>query len=273
MKVTQMDLSKTLKKDMEALALALGVKVTPRMTKQQLVNLTNVAARREDLALLARSLGLKVTTRMTKQQLMAMCGPALCQQQAVAGVSAESSPVKPMPAPVKAASMPPKEPEIELPWRYNEDRLVLLPVNPGMVYGYWELTGDTIAGLVNARQITAYKLVLNLYVIEDGGAPYVKQTLEIDAFGEYYFRHYLAGSIVWLELGLEDQHNTQHPLLYSQKTQMPMDHISESEESLYLTVLENADGKRTLVFSGQPEQDNADGVFMTDPEPFPKLGY
>ena len=269
-----MDLSKTLKKDMAELALSLGVKVNPRMTKQQLINLSNAAAKRDDLVLLAHSLGIKVTTRMTKQQLMAMCGPALSKQgSSSGGVFAEAPTSETASMPARPAVKPLREPDVELPWCYHKDSLVLMPVNPGMVYGYWELTETTAAGLVKARQITAYRLVLNLYAMQNGGAPFIINTVEIDAFGEYYFRHYLAGYTVWLELGLKDQDDVQHPLLCSQKTQMPTDHISDNTEDLFLTILCNDSGKRTLVFSGQTGNSETDDIFMTDFKPFPKLGY
>lgn len=267
-----MDLSKTLKKDILELALSLGVNVTPRMTKRQLINLSNAATKRDDLVLLARSLDIKVTTRMTKQHLMAICGPALSKQESSKGAFKEPA-VGETTSSVQLKAKPTKEPEILLPWRYHENRLVLMPVNPSMVYGYWELTESTLVGLIEERQITAYRLVLNLYAVENGGTPFVIKTAEIAAFGEYYFRHYMAGCTVWLELGLKDQNDIQHPLLYSQKTQMPMDHVSDNSEGLFLTILCNDSGKRTLVFSGQTDNSETDDIFMTDFKPFPKLGY
>lgn len=271
-----MDLTKTLKKDLLLLARSRGLKVNTHMTKKELADVIYAAWRKPDLLLLAGSLGLKTNTRMTKDDLISLCKPHLLKQES-SPTFAKAKPeakgaaeVKPQAAPKAAV----KEPEIILPGRYNENRLVLMPVNPYMVYGYWEVTEPVIKGYAQKAGAGNYRLALHLFAIKDNGAPYVVQSTAIGAFGEYYFRHYLAGCTVWLELSLEDEYNNRYPVLYSLKTQMPMDHISESTEELYLTILQDG-ASRTLVFSGQGNGDgsDADELFLNEFPAFPKLGY
>lgn len=274
-----MELNKTLKKDLYLLARSHGLKVTTRMTKMEIVEVYGSSARKKELLDLARLLGHKVTSRNTKQELLNLCIPpkatAEASRASAINVNKEKATALKGDAERLPKSPQPKEPEIDLPWRYNENRLVLMPVNPGKIYGYWEVTDEVdVAG--QKYKTADYQLVLSLVAAKENNKPYVIKTVEIDAFGEYYFDHYLAGQTVWLELNLKDRHSAkQIPVLFSLKTQMPTDYISESNEELYLTVLNGDSDKPTLVFSGQ----TADGkksdekLFLGEFESFPRFGY
>lgn len=272
-----MELTKTLKKDLLELARSHGFKVAARANKQQILELYRVKARKPELLDLARLLGHKVTSRSTKQQLLELCMPAVKTEILAASsinLKKENLPVRDG---FEAApkTQVPKEPEIHLPWRYNENRLVLMAVNPYKVYGYWEVTGEVEAD-GKKYQTADYQLVLNLMAAGEDAAAYVVQTVEIGPFGEFYFDHYLAGRTVWLELGLKERHGGRHiPVMYSQKTQMPSDHISEDTGELYLTVLNYDSERPTLVFSGHDgvEGDEMDDIFKAHYDSFPRFGY
>lgn len=274
-----MELSKTLKKDLYLLARSHGLKVTTRMTKVEIVEVYGGSARKQELLDLARLLGHKVTSRNTKQELLNLCIPPKATTEAsrasAINVNKEKAAVLKGDAETLPKSPQPKEPDINLPWCYNENRLVLMPVNPGKIYGYWEVT-DTVDVAGQKYKTADYQLVLSLVAVKDNNAPYVIKTVEIDAFGEYYFDHYLAGQTVWLEVGLKDRHTAkQIPVLYSRKTQMPTDYISESNEELYLTVLNGDSDKPTLVFSGQTTAGKTadEKLFLGEFESFPRFGY
>lgn len=276
-----MELNKTLKKDLLILARSHGLKVTTRMTKIEIIELYGSSARKQELLELARLLGHNVTTRSTKRQLLNLCLPPVTATNELKASSINAKVAEPEVVLARDGftatpeSRMPKEPEIELPGRYNKNRLVLMPINPYKVYGYWEVTGEVQVG-GQTYKTDDYQIVLQLFAMEEGGAPYVIQTVEIGPFGEFYFDHYLAGQTVWLELGLKDRHgNRQIPVLYSRKTQMPTDYVSESNDELYLTVLNGDSGKPTLVFSGHAAAGGktADKLFFGEFESFPRFGY
>lgn len=274
-----MDLSKILKKDLYLLARSHGLKVSTRMTKIEIVAVYAGSARKQALLDLANLLGHKVTSRKTKQELLNLCIPPQLPpdtpQASAINASKNTAATTYDPKATVSASPKPQEPEIDLLWRYHENRLVLMPVNPAKIYGYWELTAEIeVAG--NKYKIADYQLILSLFAVKESGAPYVIKTVEIDAFGDYYFDHYLAGQIVWLELGLKDrQSSRQIQALYSLKTQMPTDYVSESNEELYLTVLQGDSGKPTLVFAGQSSgaKEIDEKLFLNEFGSFPRLGY
>ena len=272
-----MELSKTLKKDLYRLARSHGLKVTTRMTKAEIMELYGSFARKPELLDLARLLGHKVTKRSTKQELLDLCLPSKAAAEPVKASAINAGQAGPVIAQGGAPAQSPKhpEPEIDLPWRYYENRLVLMPVNPGRVYGYWEVTSEVdVAG--QKYKTADYQLTLSLFAAKENKAAYVIKTVEISAFGEYYFDHYLAGQTVWLELGLKDRQSyKQIPVMYSLKTQMPTDYISESGEELYLTVLNGDSDKPTLVFSGQTAAGKKTDIelFLGEFESFPRFGY
>lgn len=274
-----MDLSKILKKDLYLLARSHGLKVTTKMTKIEIVAVYGSSARKQELLELAQLLGHKVTLRKTKQELLDLCIPPQLppdtpQASAINAGKNKAATTCDTKATVSAGPKP-QEPEIDLPWRYHENRLVLMPVNPAKIYGYWEVTDEVeVAG--NKYKASEYQLILNLFAVKENGAPGIIKTVEIDAFGEYYFNDYLAGQTVWLELGLKDRQTLkQIPVLYSLKTQMPTDYVSESNEELYLTVLQGDSDKPTLVFSGQSSEAKEidEKLFLNEFGSFPRLGY
>lgn len=273
-------LTKTLKKDLLELARAHGLKVSARMTKLEIVAAYHAKARKPELLELARLLGHKVNTRHTKKELLNLCMPS-AQTGAPAASSINMPQQKTQAVVVRGGfeatpkEQMPQEPEIELPWRYGENRLVLMAVNPNKVYGYWEITGEIETG--GKRYKTGdYQLVLMLMAAAENAGAQVVQAVEIEPFGEYYFDRYLAGQTVWLELALKDRHGgAQIPVMASHKTQMPSDHISGDTEELYLTVLNYASEQPMLVFSGQDaaKGKEIDDVFKGDFDSFPRFGY
>lgn len=274
-----MELIKTLKKDLYLLARSHGLKVTTRMTKVEIIEVYGNFARKQELLDLARLLGHKVTTRNTKQELLNLCIPPKSAVNApmasAINVNKDKTDVVLGAAEASLNKLKHQEPGIDLPWRYNENCLVLMPINPGKIYGYWEVTNEV--GVADNKYKTAdYQLVLSLFAVKDNNASYVIKTVEIDAFGEYYFNHYLAGQTVWLELGLKDRQSSKHiPVLYSLKMQMPTDCVSESNEELFLTVLNGDSDKPTLVFSGQTAtgKKTDEELFLNEFESFPRFGY
>lgn len=271
-----MDINKTLKKDLYLLARSHGLKVTTRMTKIEILAVYVSSARKREVLELAQLLGHKVTLRKTKQELLNLClppkEPLNTPRASAINVSKKEPPAA---AETVAVDYKPREPQIDLPWRYHENRLVVMPVNPAKVYGYWEVTDEVeVAG--TKYKTADYQLVLNLFAAKENGAPEVIKTLEIDALGEYYFDYYLAGQTVWLELGLKDRQSSKQILvLYSLKTQMPTDYVSDSSEELYLTVLQGDSDRPTLVFSGQSSEAKKmdEKLFLSEFGSFPRLGY
>lgn len=279
-KVIEMASTKILKKDLLLLAQKHGLKATTRMTRGQILALYATRAQKKHLQELAKALGHKPAARITKAQLLSLCLPVKPAQTS-SGLMPKAqnnaqavTPASAKPAPKNAAPQN-KEPDVELPWRYNENRLVLMPVNPYRVYGYWELT-EIIERDGRKYNTHNCQLVLNLYAANaDGGSHRIIKSVNVKPYGEYYFNHNMAGQIVWLEIGLKERgSDCSVSVLHSLKTQMPSDHVSESAGELFLTVMDNYADKRTLVFSGRYEGGEGLGeVFLTDFESFPKFGY
>lgn len=273
-------LTKTLKKDLLELARSHGLKVTARMTKQQIMEVYYVSAKKAELFALARLLGYRVNSSHTKNQLLNLCMPVNeMPERSASGLNLPHHGERLDTERANALTTPKAhwltEPHIELPWRYHENRLVLLPVNPNKVYGYWEVVSEIeISGKL--YRTADCKLVLNLFASAENSAPFILQTVEVCNFGEYYFDHYMAGQTVWLELGIKD-HGFETPVVVmaSLKKQMPNDHISEDRSELYLTVLNYDSDKPVLVFSGQGDArgEEIDDIFKGDLTPFPRFGY
>ena len=223
-----MELTNTLKKSLLELAPSDGFKGAARANKQQIIELYQTKARKQELLDLARLLGHKVTARNTKQQLLELCMPATKTGLPAASsinIKNENLLVRDGFEATPKTQMP-KEPEIYLPWHYDENRLVLMPVNPYKVYGYWEVTGEVEAD-GKKYQTADYQLVLNLMAAGEDTGAHVVQTVEIGPFGEFYFDHYLARRTVWLELGLKDRRGVGTiPGMSFHKTPMPRAHIS-----------------------------------------------
>ena len=54
-------------------------------------------------------------------------------------------------------------PALEIPWRYNEDKLTLLVRDPWWLYAYWEVTPDRESGVARAVRREPMHKVLRLY--------------------------------------------------------------------------------------------------------------
>ncbi len=81
----------------------------------------------------------------------------------------------------------PKVPIAELPWSYDDDRVVLLPRDPTTLFVYWDFHPETVASsMAGLPEPTA---LLRL-VLEDG-EPLVLRDLDVDLGWRGYYLHHL----------------------------------------------------------------------------------
>jgi hypothetical protein len=98
----------------------------------------------------------------------------------------------------------------ELPTSYGRNRLVLLPVDPYLLYAYWELAGDA-PPTAGARPVLRFE--------ETPGRPF---DVEVDlAAGNWYVHLWSAGKSYRAELGVRSEDGAFVSLAHSNTVQTP----------------------------------------------------
>jgi hypothetical protein len=99
----------------------------------------------------------------------------------------------------------------ELPASYGRNRLVLLPVDPYLLYAYWELAGDA-PPTAGARPVLRFE--------ETPGRPF---DVEVDlAAGNWYVHLWSAGKSYRAELGVRSEDGAFVSLAHSNTVQTPI---------------------------------------------------
>lgn len=173
----------------------------------------------EQLRHLARAHGLAQASELSRPALMEWLGPRGVSESAAAlqsgrfvrraAVSAMSSTEDrgPVQAQAPAAGSPtgsgaggkkpeplisPPEPVFDLPWSYDDDRLVLLVRDPWTLYTYWDFHPDTVA---RARQGLAESARPMLRLLDvSRSEPSIDVQVEVDLGWRAYYFHELEPS-------------------------------------------------------------------------------
>lgn len=117
----------------------------------------------------------------------------------------------------------PAELQKTLPDRYDIDRIVILPVNPRLIFSYW-FTTHSLKQQVEKNH-TEFKVLLKLFEEKIEKACIEVGTLE----GSWYIHYHSPFGKVNAILGIEEKGNF-YPLLYSNEIVMPSDMVFVEEE-------------------------------------------
>lgn len=117
----------------------------------------------------------------------------------------------------------PQEKQTTLPDRYDINRLVILPVNPWLIFSYWFTTGQLKQQL--KEKYGNLKVVLKLFEEKVEKACVEVGTLE----GSWYIHYHSPFGKVRAVLGI-DEGGVFYPLLHSNEIVMPSDTVFVEEE-------------------------------------------
>ncbi|RJO66900.1 MAG: DUF4912 domain-containing protein [Myxococcales bacterium] len=113
-----------------------------------------------------------------------------------------------------------------LPFSYNEDRLMLLPVDPGMAYAYWDYSAETWSLLEKSNRPLRLKL-------QTAGN---EATYEVDRRTKNYFFRGLAGRTGY-RLVISAMIDGEEKILQtSREIRMPANSPSENGEVLFARI-------------------------------------
>jgi len=139
---------------------------------------------------LARRLSLKVKKRMKKNEVL-----KLLQDFAKSLVSEKKE---------EEVRHTREARENELPQSYGSDRLVLFPVNPNLVYVYWDLSSETLSKLSGQKEVVL-RLYDVTYVVFDGTNAHriFEAGVHLAMTRNYYFHVPMANADYLAELGFK----------------------------------------------------------------------
>jgi len=175
---------------------------------------------------LARKLGLKVKKRMKKNEVFKLLedfAKSLASEK-------KHEPVQPREAR-----------ENELPQSYGSDKLVLLSVNPNLVYAYWDLSDETLSKLSRQKELVL-RLYDVTYVVFDGTNAHriFEAGVHLSMTRNYYFHVPMANADHVAELGFKVEGNFV-PVLRSNVAHTPSNTPSTSVRQRWCIK-----GKRTV---------------------------
>ncbi|AJC73355.1 hypothetical protein AJ81_03040 [Pseudothermotoga hypogea DSM 11164 = NBRC 106472] len=182
---------------------------------------------------LARKLGLKVKKRMKKSEVL-----KLLQDFAKSLVSQKKE---------EKASPPQEIRENGLPQSYGSDRLVLLSVNPNLVYVYWDLSSETLSKL-SAQKEVLLRLYDVTYIVFDGTNAHriFEAGVHLSMTRNYYFHVPMANADYLAELGFKAEGKFV-PVLRSNVARTPSNTPSTSVRQRWIIK-----GKRTVKIGEPP---------------------
>lgn len=114
-------------------------------------------------------------------------------------------------------------PHHTIPERYNIDRLVILPVNPNLIFSYW-FTTDSLKEEIN-RRFSHFTVLLKLF--EDGSQMAAVDVGSLE--GSWYIHHHAPFKRITAVVGIMVDGKF-YELLHSNEIVMPSDEIFVEEE-------------------------------------------
>jgi hypothetical protein len=117
------------------------------------------------------------------------------------------------PVPLEA----PRVPVAELPWSYDDDRVVLMARDPRTLFVYWDLHPQTIAS--SEAGLDGPRPLLRLTLLD--GTPVVLRDLEIDLGWRGYYLHGLEPERAYrVELLVSDERGTERLLAHASNSML-----------------------------------------------------
>lgn len=116
--------------------------------------------------------------------------------------------------------------DIQIPSRYDINRLVILPVNPHLIYAYWFMQDSLKDTLINTYD--NFQVVIKLNVEEKEEKEIEVNSLE----GNWYINYHAPFKKVKAVLGLNNEGKF-IPILYSNEIVMPSDAIFIEEDEYW----------------------------------------
>lgn len=192
---------------------------------------------------IAKKRGIKNRSKMTKKELIeAVKKSESIDLQKISGASTDS--ISSGKLGNTALDIKEKEPEISLPFKYNKDTLVFLPIDPVNAYAFWELSEDTLSKYGNMAELDQVRPVLSFFSGEGERLIFSP----VDVVGNYYINDVrMDDSVVWAELSFLDKNGEKIIILSSEKVKMPSDRISKEEGGEFMQVNEST--KKLMEYS------------------------
>lgn len=147
-----------------------------------------------------------------------------------------------------------KSDEYPIPSYYNEDTLVLMPVDPAKEYMYWEISDFTLNKYKSELRLSETKLVLKMFSQYNNAISEVA-SIAVERIGNWYFNVYAPETILWSEIGLIDSNGAFHRILKSRILKMPADKVSDIvDKETWLSI--GGDLEKLYQLSGVGKKDN-----------------
>ncbi len=118
--------------------------------------------------------------------------------------------------------------DFPIPDRYYVNALIVLPVNPSLIYFYWDMDIDTEERI---SRVGFESLVLVVYVVKGGDRVKISEIRIAAPEGCYYLKRYLAGEMITAQLGVEEGGEI-IPVCYGNIISVPRDTFSKEEAEM-----------------------------------------
>lgn len=147
-----------------------------------------------------------------------------------------------------------KSDEYPIPSYYNEDTLVLMPVDPAKEYMYWEISDFTLNKFKSELRLSETRLVLKMFSQYNSAVSEVASAA-VERMGSWYFNVYAPETVLWSEIGLIDSNGAFHRILKSRILKMPADKVSDIvDRETWLSI--GGDLEKLYQLSGVGKKDN-----------------
>ena len=195
-------------------------------------------AKRPELLAMAKSHGIKGRHRMTRDELISALEPHIKKTPATEDpempVRSAKGPALPVPP---SPDIPKRQGYYDLPWSYGETELVLMPVDPCLIYAYWDFSPDDWKDIQDKGE----RIVLRIYdvtMIRFNGTNAhhffdIPVTLESQ---NWYIRIWSAEKSLLADIGWSLSDGSFHLISRSNVIQTPRAGVSAFDETRWLEV-------------------------------------
>lgn len=125
-----------------------------------------------------------------------------------------------------------KESVFEIPSRYYENRLVILPVNSRVEFIYWELNSDYVKSIYDG-EISNYTIVV--YEQNSGESKEIVHFSVVGDIGRYYLKHYIPNRDIFASIGVVDKDGNFIEILKSNIINTPSDSVDNSQDEMWMS--------------------------------------
>jgi len=122
--------------------------------------------------------------------------------------------------------------DFDIPERYYENRLVILPVNVRTEFIYWELNEDYVKSMYDGV-ISNY--TIRLFEYQEGGERELTRFSVSGNIGRYYLNYYAPNRNIYVSMGIVGKDGKFIELLRSNRVTTPADTISSEQDEVWLS--------------------------------------